>query len=403
MADLTDAQLLEIIDGGRSDRVEFEESLSGTAPVAIRETICAFANDLPDHKQPGYVFVGVKNDKKIVGLPTSDDLLQQLIDMKSDGNIVPTPSLTVGKYVLEGKEVAVVKVRPSDSLPVRYKGSIHVRTGPINNFATEQDISILNKKRPYGYIPFDIHPIPGSSIADLDLNLFEQYLSQLYSKNKLNSDNRSIKDKLVATRMIFATDNPLATVLGILVIGKCPQDYMSNAYIKFLKINGCNESDAIVDETNIQGTILDMLNRIDEKLRTYNCASSPSPEPKEKQKGIYPLLALQEIVRNAVMHREYENTKEPVKVCWFNDRVEIINPGGPYGIISSEDFGKTSLTDYRNPYLARAMEAMGFVKHYGFGIPISNNMLKEASHPELKYTVNQHKVMVTIKLAESSL
>lgn len=292
MADFTDDQLLEIIEGGRSDRVEFEESLSGTAPVA--------------------------------------------------------------------------------------------------------------KKRPYGYIPFDIHPIPGSSIADLDLNLFEQYLPQLYSKDKLNSDNRSIKDKLVATKMIFATDNPLATVLGILVIGKCPQDYMSNAYIKFRKIDGCNESDEIVDETNIQGTILDMLNHIDEKLRAYNCRPGTSPEPREKQKGIYPLAALQEIVHNAVMHREYENTKEPVKVRWFNDRVEIFNPGGPYGIINSKNFGKASLTDYRNPHLARTMGAMGFVKHYGFGIPVSSKMLKEAGHPELKYTVNQHKVKVTIKPAKSS-
>ena len=391
MADFTNDQLLQIIAAGRSDRVEFEETLSGTAPTLIREAICAFANDLPDHKQPGYIFVGVKSDKEIVGVPVTDDLLQQLVAMRNDGSIVPTPSLTVGKYILEGKEVAVVKVGPSDSPPVLYNGYIHVRTGPLNSYATEQDIAILYKKRPYKYLSFDVHPVPRSNIIDLDLNLFEQYLSQIYSKNILESDNRSIEDKLVATKMIFATDDPLATVLGILVIGKCPQDYIRNAYIKFLKINGCNETDEIVDETNIKGTIFDMLNRIDEKLGAYN--NMPDKE-------IYPLAALQETVRNAIMHRQYENTKEPVKVCWFNDRIEIINPGGPYGVISSENFGRAGLTDYRNPKLAEAMEALGFVKHYGFGIPFSNKLLKEAGHPELEFTVKRHEVKVTIKLAK---
>ena len=86
---------MQLLREGESDRVEFKESLRGDAPNRIREAICAFANDLPDHRKPGFVFVGVRDDGTVAGLSVTDELLRQLADMKTDGNIVPPPSLTV--------------------------------------------------------------------------------------------------------------------------------------------------------------------------------------------------------------------------------------------------------------------------------------------------------------------
>lgn len=107
----TDAELLQIIEDDESDRVEFKESLSGSAPTEIREAICAFANDLPNYEKPGFVFLGVRRDKTIVGLSVKDELLRQLADMKTDGNIIPLPSLTVEKRLLQGQ---VFHLTPAD-------------------------------------------------------------------------------------------------------------------------------------------------------------------------------------------------------------------------------------------------------------------------------------------------
>lgn len=170
MRDFTDAELLQIIEDDESDRVEFKETLSGDTPVKIREDICAFANDLPNHREPGFVFVGVRKDKTIVGLNVTDELLRQLADMKTDGNIVPPPTLTVEKRVLQEKEIAVVKVEPSDSPPVRYKGTIRIRIGSRRGIADAQDERTLNEKRRYRDIPFDIHPIPKTSLSDYQPN-----------------------------------------------------------------------------------------------------------------------------------------------------------------------------------------------------------------------------------------
>lgn len=401
MADFTDEQLLEIIDGGESDRVEFKGSLSGNAPDKIREAICAFANDLPKHEKPGLVFVGVGDKGTIVGESITDEMLLQLANMKTDGNILPPPSLTVEKRTLQGKELAVIEVQPSNSPPVRYKGSICIRTGPRRNTATEQDEIILNEKRRYRNMPFDLQPIPTSSIEDLDLNLFNHYLSQAFSEDVLQVNNRSVEDKLITTKMISATDELSATVLGILVIGKHPQDIIQNAYIQFLRINGCSELDDIIDESKIQGTISDMLKRIDEKLMLYNRVSVDIlSAPAEKRREMYPLGALQQIVRNAVLHRQYDKTNAPVQVYWFNNRIEIVSPGGPFGQVTVENFGKTRQVDYRNPNLAEAMKIMGFVERFGFGIPLSRKLLRNAGNPDLEFTVDQHHVMTTIKPKE---
>lgn len=252
MRDFTDAELLQIIKGDESDSVEFKESLSGDAPVRIREAICAFANDLPNHEEPGFVFVGVKKDKTIVGLRVTDELLRQLADMKTDGNIVPPPSLTVEKRVLEGQGVAIMKVEPSNSPPVRYKGVIHVRTGPRRGIATAQDERILNETRRYGDRPFDLYPIPTSSISDLNLALFNyEYLPQAVSQEILEQNERTLNEQLAVTKMITAADQPTPTVLGILTLGKNPQDFLFGAYVQFLRIDGDELTDEIIDSEEI--------------------------------------------------------------------------------------------------------------------------------------------------------
>ena len=103
MSDYAAETLLRIITTGESDRVEFKESLAGDNPTRVREAICAFANDLPGHNQPGYIFIGVKDDRTIGTLAITDELLRQLADMKTDGNIVPPPSHDRGETHAAGQ------------------------------------------------------------------------------------------------------------------------------------------------------------------------------------------------------------------------------------------------------------------------------------------------------------
>jgi predicted HTH transcriptional regulator len=69
-----------------SDLIERKASLSD--PDRIRQAICTFANDLPDHRRPGIIFIGA-NDGSCAGLHVTDDLLLKLSQMRDDGKIQP--------------------------------------------------------------------------------------------------------------------------------------------------------------------------------------------------------------------------------------------------------------------------------------------------------------------------
>jgi ATP-dependent DNA helicase RecG len=87
--------------------------------------------------------------------------------------------------------------------------------------------------------------------------------------------------------------------------------------------------------------------------------------------------ALRQLIRNAYMHRSFEATNAPVRVYWFDDRIEIHNPGGPFGSVTPENFGRPGVTDYRNPNLAEALRALGYVQRFGAGIAIARKALGE--------------------------
>ncbi len=398
---LEDEALVRLLGQQESDRVEFKESLSGDSPRRIREAICAFANDLPDRREQGVAFVGVRGDGAVVGLQVTDKLLRQLADIKTDGNILPPPSITVERRTVSGKEVAVVIVQPSDSPPVRYNGRVHVRTGPRRGIATAQDERVLNEKRRYRDIPFDVRPIPSATLGDLDRLFFErEYLRQAFARDVLDANDRGLEEQLATTKMIASVDDPTPTVLGMLVLGKTPQDYLPGAYVQFLAFGGTNTYSDVVDSAEILGSVQDVVRRLDEKLSAYNrTAVDFTSADLERRISLYPMQAVQQITRNAVMHRTYESTNAPVHVHWLRDRIEVSSPGGPFGRVTSDNFGTRGEVDYRNPNLADAMKTLGFVQRFGLGILTAQRLLREASHPEVEFETSQSRVVATIRSA----
>ncbi|MEB3358000.1 MAG: ATP-binding protein [Synechococcales bacterium] len=107
-------------------------------------------------------------------------------------------------------------------------------------------------------------------------------------------------------------------------------------------------------------------------------------------------MALQQLVRNAVMHRSYEETNAPTRVYWFSDRIEIQNPGGLFGQVNRRNFGQ-GVTDYRNPHLAEAMKTLGYVQRFGIGIPITQQELKKNGNPPAEFIIEDSYLMVVIR------
>ena len=84
---------------------------------------------------------------------------------------------------------------------------------------------------------------------------------------------------------------------------------------------------------------------------------------------------------------------------WFDDRIEFLNPGGPYGNVTVQNFGEPGLTDYRNPNLAEAMRVLGLVQRFGAGLNVARRELAANGNPPLEFDANPNYVRVTVRPA----
>ncbi|MBN2494410.1 MAG: putative DNA binding domain-containing protein [Deltaproteobacteria bacterium] len=389
------AELEALLLDLESDRVERKSALS--EPDHVRQAICAFSNDMPDHRQPGVIFIGARDDGSCAGLEVSDKLLLDLAAMRDDGLIQPLPSITVQRRSLCGCDMAVVRVQPSSAPPVRFRGRTWIRVGPRRAIATAEEERRLTERRRGRDLPFDLAPVPSAALDDLDLDWFQRtYLPAAVDPDVLSRNDRTVQEQLGGLRFLGPDSKP--TVLGLLVLGVDARRFVPGAYVQFLRIAGLELTDPIQDQKEISGSIADQLRRLDEVLESHNSvAMDIGDSSRDVERPEYPLQALQQIARNAVLHRAYDGTNAPVRLTWFQDRIEIQSPGGPFGQVSRENFGQPGITDYRNPHLAEAMKILGYVQRFGVGIAIARRELEKNTNPPLEFEVEPAHVLVRIR------
>ncbi|MBI2131659.1 MAG: putative DNA binding domain-containing protein [Candidatus Tectomicrobia bacterium] len=386
---MDDRELESLLRDLESDRVE--RKASGADRDKIREAVCAFSNDLPNHREPGVLFVGVNNDGSCANLTISDDLLLQLASIRDEGNILPFASMIVEKRRLNGCEVAVGIIHPCDAPPVHLRGRVWIRVGPRRAIATPEEERRLREKRRAQDVSFDISPVPSATLEDLNVEFFRQeYLPNAVNIEILEQNQRTIEEQLASLIQ--------PTVLGLLVAGKDPRRFLPGAYIQFLRIDGGGLDDPIKDQKEISGTLLDVLKSLDETLLAHiSVATEVAGSSIERRHPDYPAEALRQLTRNAVLHRAYDGTNAPVRILWFSDRIEILSPGGPYGQVTRQNFGQPRITDYRNPHLAEAMKNLGFVQRFGVGIPLAKKELASNGNPPPEFDVQDSHVLVVVR------
>jgi ATP-dependent DNA helicase RecG len=392
---LTDSELLDLMTDLESDRVERKSSLADKRK--IRQAICAFANDLPDHRRPGVIFIGVLDDGTCSGIDVSDEMLVTLASMRDEGKIMPWPVMSVDRRVLGGCEVVVVQVEPAEQPPVRFDGRCWIRVGPRRGTASEDEERRLIEKRRWGNLPFDQQGIPGALLDDLDLDYFRtQYLPNAVSSEVLIENQRAIDSQLKALRFLTRDGDPNAG--AVLFFTPDPRQWLPGAYVQFCRFDGKEVSDPIQDQMEISGPLSETIRRTEEKFVAHiSVAGNYRSGPTEARQPTYPLLALEQLFRNAMLHRSYESTNAPVRCYWFTDRVEIHSPGGLYGQVNSENFGKAGATDYRNPLIAEGMKALGYVQRFGIGVQVAYKECEKNGNPPPEFSFSPTSVLATIR------
>ncbi len=385
-------ELQELLLDLESDRVERTVSTNNTDKFS--EAVCAFSNDFPNNRLPGYLIVGVSDDGQISGIEITDNILLRLSYLWSDGNILPLPTITVKKINFAQGSVAVVEVQPSNFPPVRYKGRTYIRVGPRKAIASEQQERVLSERRVSLIGTFDTMALPRAFLTELSITLFQAYRLIVIAAEIIAQNHRSIEEQLASLRFYHLSQN-LATVSGILLFGINPRFFLPGAYIQYLAFPNQTLTDEPVDQREISGDLLSILRELDLQIKTNNQASLQRVSTlQEKLIFDYPEVAIRELLVNAILHRDYQSFT-PIRFYWFSDRIEIQSPGGLYGEVTSESM--LTRNSYRNPVIAEAMKALGYVNRFGYGIQRAQAELERNGHPPAEFSIDPNIVLCIIR------
>ncbi|MEQ1571550.1 MAG: ATP-binding protein [Myxococcota bacterium] len=368
------------------------------AKSAIEEAICAFSNDLAATGKAGIVLVGADDRTGApTGIVVTDELLREITDIRSAGNILPPPLLTVYKATLLDRDVVVVEVAPSQDPPVRLRGRVCVRVGPRKGTATREEERILNERRRAADRPFDQRAVAGATLDQIDLTrLRQEYLPLAIDAETLAENQRPIEHQLESLHLADPAGIPNATLL--LLYGADPRASLPGAYVQFVRFEGVLDTDPVLDHKEINGTVPGVLRALNDLIGlNVRLRLDPTASP-HVERPDYPAAALKQLVGNAVMHRTYEVTA-PVRIYWYADRVEIESPGGLYGRVNEGNFGQRGATDYRNPTLAAGLKVLGFVQTFGIGINIARKACADNANPPPEFAFGPSHVLCTVRAA----
>ena len=370
-----------------SDRIERTTSTTNTDKLG--KAICAFANDLPNHNLPGYLIIGVddKTGQVIDTVKISDQLLQNLAAIKTDGNLQPQVSLTVEKVPLPEGDVAVVTVQPCQFTPVRYEGRIWVRNGHRKCIASEADEKLLLEKRTSRMLTFDALPCFDATIDDIDISAFRQiYLPKAFPDEVLRTDSRTVEQQMQALGYFNVKYN-CPTFAGVIMFGKRPEQFLPGSYVQYVRFSGTDRAGEIKSEYKFAGNLVKILSQLDTFVDATITNRRPVPVSALREEMVvdYPHWATRELLMNAICHRDYEGNG-PVQFYQYDDRIEIMNPGGLYGKATPENF--PYVNDYRNGVVAEGMKVLGFVNRYSRGVQAVQDELRTNGNGEADFKLH---------------
>ena len=335
---ITKDKIQELLHSTETYRVERTTSTGDMDK--FQEAICAFANDLPNSRKNGYLILGAYDNGTLSGLKVTDDLLKKIAAIRSNGNILPIPVMSVDRFQFPEGDLLVAEVSPSDLPPVRYRGRTFIRIGPRRDIATEAE--------------------EAAKLNDVNTDLLRtKYLIPLLGNEIVESDSRPIEEQMAAVGM-YDTEHQCPTYAAVVLFGYKPRRFMPGLYVQYVHFKGEDVTSEVENEMQLEGNYCELLPRLESLLELSVIKKKPVFVSilREEMVSNYPYQAIRELLLNACMHRDMQSNT-PLRFYEFAGHLEILNAGGLYGNARPENF--PSVNDYRNPLVASAMKTLGYV------------------------------------------
>lgn len=343
--------------------LEFKETITNT----FLKTVSAFSN-----YNGGTILFGVDDNGNVKGLP---DVKQACLDIenKINDSISPQPD-----YTLEVQSDNVIKLAVKSGIqkPYLYKSKAYKRndTATIEMDTLELSRLILEGKN----IKFEQLPCKEQ---DLSFEILHQKLKESIQIDTFNIDT-------LKTLNLYDNVKGYNNAAGLLA---------DKNHFPGIDIVKFGENISIIQKrvTFENKSILEVYDQTIETFRDYyRYEIIQGAERKNIEK--IPEAAFREAIANALIHRAWD-VESQIRILMFDDRIEIISPGGLPAGITEEEYLSGKLSVLRNRNLANVFYRLGFVEIFGTGITrIKQLYMDGLRKPDFEVSENTIKMVLPV-------
>ncbi|WP_417045867.1 RNA-binding domain-containing protein [Enterocloster sp.] len=344
--------------------LEFKETITNT----FLKTVSAFSN-----YDGGTIYFGIDDDGNIKGLK---DVKQACLDIenKINNSISPQPNYTL--EIQNNDQTIKLTVKSGIQKPYLYKSKAFKRNDTATIEADTLELSRLI--------------LEGKNISFEELPCRQQELSFeiLHRKLKEHIQIEAFNQDTLRTLNLYDNNNGYNNAAAILA---------DTNHFPGIDIVKFGENISIIQKraTFENRSILEVYEKSIDVFRDYYQYEVIQGADREKVEKI-PEAAFREAIANALIHRAWDIASQ-IRVLMFDDRIEVISPGGLPSRITEEEYLSGKLSVLRNRNLANVFYRLGFVEIFGTGITRIKHLYEEGLiKPDFEVSENTIKIVLPV-------
>lgn len=350
-------------------------------PKELAKHIIAFANS-----DGGMIAIGITDKNRIIeGIDYYEEKINDILEVPFRYCF---PSIRVKSKRIEcidsdgfENHILLMEIESDSVVHKNHQDEVFIRVGDKSiklNF--EERIQLMYDK---GERNFEDTEVVDAILDDIDIPFLKDYIKRIgYSKDEISylKENKGfLKEK---------NGKEVLSTAAILLFGKRPQDFLTRARVRFIKYEGIEEKTGaemnVIKDIVFEGKIYDMLNKtieyIDSQIKEKTFLEKDGRFVMVEE---YPKFVRQELVVNAVTHRDYSIRGTEIQIKMFDDRLVVESPGKLPGLVKKDNMRHTHFS--RNPKIAEYLKYFGYVKEYGEGVDRIYKELDSAGFREVEY------------------
>lgn len=401
------SELQELIGRGESLNLEFKRSDENLRPEIIAKEIVAFAN-----MRGGTILIGVEDNGDISGIRRKN-LQEWLVDTVIGHHVRPRVFIEYQEVDTEGGRVAVVEVQESNAKPhalcQKQRQDVYIRHGNVCQLATLEQIARLFESG--GLLNVEQMPAHGSSIEDLDERRCREYLAE-----HLRHTEGELEDfpGLLATHKFLVGVAPTlrCSYVACALFAKFPQRILPQAGLRLTVYAGMDKDDSPCFDRIYDLPLVEYRGELrapdpvepalhdSTRLREYISHEEVISRTRRRIWD-YPERAVQELMINALVHRDWTK-QDYVRVVAYSDRLEVISPGALPNGLTVEDI-KRGASHPRNPVMVRVFGRYGYLEAQGMGIRLKViPLMREHNGCDPEFEATEQHFKVTLRKREAA-